>query len=293
MVPVAFGGNNQSGPIEVATARNASASASGRLDFESETFLVQEVSGTLQAAGKAAGSATQQDAESGLLVPVGPRAPRYACLACELNFDDEHANGVKSLAPAECPQCGDEDDIIDRWMFSVQPALSVALRGRDGGATAELGDEVAGTQRAGGGGGDKAHVLAPIAFDARQDCVSSSELFGALSSSSPQAQAIATFGLSGEINANVDHIGALDAGSKSGGGQPSMVMQPGMAVRRLTPVECLRLQGYEDGYLRDVLHRGKPLADGPMYKMIGNSWAVPNIVWIGKRIRAALDRSAA
>ena len=41
--PVAFGGNNQAGPIEVATARNACASASGRMDFESETFLVQPV----------------------------------------------------------------------------------------------------------------------------------------------------------------------------------------------------------------------------------------------------------
>ena len=38
---LAFGGNNQSGPIDVATARNACASASGRMDFESETFLVQ------------------------------------------------------------------------------------------------------------------------------------------------------------------------------------------------------------------------------------------------------------
>ncbi len=41
LTPVAFGGNNQSGPIDVATARNASASASGRMDFETETFLVQ------------------------------------------------------------------------------------------------------------------------------------------------------------------------------------------------------------------------------------------------------------
>ena len=42
VVAVAFGGNNQSGPIDVATARNACASASGRMDFETETFLVQQ-----------------------------------------------------------------------------------------------------------------------------------------------------------------------------------------------------------------------------------------------------------
>ncbi|WP_367237230.1 DNA (cytosine-5-)-methyltransferase [Pseudomonas sp. Rh2] len=70
----AFGGNNTAGPIDVAPARNAcaSASASGRMDFESEAFIV---SGTLQANGKAAGSATQQDAESGMLVVHGTQDP--------------------------------------------------------------------------------------------------------------------------------------------------------------------------------------------------------------------------
>ena len=59
-----------------------------------------------------------------------------------------------------------------------------------------------------------------------------------------------------------------------------------MAVRRLTPKECLRLQGFPDDYL-DLLHRGKPLADGPKYKMIGNSMATPVIRWIGRRIEIA------
>ena len=67
-----FGGNNTAGPIDVAPARNACASASGRMDFESEAFVV---SGTLQANGKAAGSATQQDAENGMLVVHGTQDP--------------------------------------------------------------------------------------------------------------------------------------------------------------------------------------------------------------------------
>lgn len=206
---------------------------------------------------------------------------------------------------------------------------SVALRGRDGGATAELGDEVAGCLRATTGGSDKAHVLAPIAFQpgnlirscgstpnaevfptlaanhgrglsdqdphvaypiafsckdyggdasidlsptlrsgnadtshanggqppaiafySRQDCVSSTEVFGSLGSSSPQARAIATQ----------------------------------YAVRRLTPVECARLQGFPDDYLGSIIHRGKAPADGPMYKALGNSMAVPVIAYIGKRL---------
>lgn len=61
----------------------------------------------------------------------------------------------------------------------------------------------------------------------------------------------------------------------------------GMQVRRLTPRECERLQGFPDNYTL-VPHRGKPAADGPRYKALGNSWAVPCARWIGERI-AAVD----
>lgn len=56
-----------------------------------------------------------------------------------------------------------------------------------------------------------------------------------------------------------------------------------MAVRRLTPTECLRLQGFPDNYL-DITFRGKPACDGPKYRAIGNSMAVNCMVWIGQRI---------
>jgi DNA (cytosine-5)-methyltransferase 1 len=60
---------------------------------------------------------------------------------------------------------------------------------------------------------------------------------------------------------------------------------PTMAVRRLTPKECARLQGFPDTYL-DIIYRGKPAADGPKYKALGNSMAVPVMRWIGERIAA-------
>jgi DNA (cytosine-5)-methyltransferase 1 len=62
------------------------------------------------------------------------------------------------------------------------------------------------------------------------------------------------------------------------------VIQSVMQVRRLTPVECSRLQGVPDLYL-DITYRGKPLADGLKYKLIGNGFAVPCVFWIGKRIQ--------
>ncbi|MDJ7444979.1 Dam family site-specific DNA-(adenine-N6)-methyltransferase [Salmonella enterica] len=64
----------------------------------------------------------------------------------------------------------------------------------------------------------------------------------------------------------------------------------GVAVRRLTPVECERLQGFHDNHTL-IPWRGKNAADcpdGPRYKAIGNSMAVPVMRWIGERIAAAL-----
>ena len=56
------------------------------------------------------------------------------------------------------------------------------------------------------------------------------------------------------------------------------------AVRRLTPTECERLQGFPDGWTL-VPWRGKQAPDGPRYKALGNSMAVPVMSWIGQRIQ--------
>ncbi len=55
------------------------------------------------------------------------------------------------------------------------------------------------------------------------------------------------------------------------------------AVRRLTPRECERLQGFPDDYTK-VPYRKKPASDSCRYKSLGNSMAVPCMSWIGKRI---------
>lgn len=60
------------------------------------------------------------------------------------------------------------------------------------------------------------------------------------------------------------------------------------AVRRLTPVECERLQGFPDNWTR-IPWRNKPdTPDGPRYKAIGNSKAVPVVQWLGARIAVEL-----
>lgn len=202
VVPVAFGGNNQSGPIEVATARNACASASGRMDFETEMFLVQPTH-TLRGEGFDA-----SEGGTGRGTPLVPVAFHPTQDPISSTDGTTHAIG--------CGSSGGQASI----------AVAVALRGREGGATAELGDEVQNCLRASSGGGDKPHVLAE------------------------------------------------------------------MMVRRLTPRECEALQGFPLDYTA-IPWRKKPASecpDGPRYKALGNSWAVPNVRWIGRRIDASVRR---
>jgi len=72
-------------------------------------------------------------------------------------------------------------------------------------------------------------------------------------------------------------------GSPGGGGGGFEIVPTCAAVRRLTPRECERLQGFHDDYTL-ITYRGKPAADGPRYKALGNSMAVPVMRWIGERI---------
>jgi DNA (cytosine-5)-methyltransferase 1 len=76
-------------------------------------------------------------------------------------------------------------------------------------------------------------------------------------------------------------VGALAA--NPGMKQTSYIRQTS-AVRRLTPTECERLQGFPDGYTL-IPYRGKSASDGPRYKALGNSMAVPVMRWIGERIQ--------
>jgi len=60
-----------------------------------------------------------------------------------------------------------------------------------------------------------------------------------------------------------------------------------MRVRRLTPIECERLQGFPDNYTQIPWRNKTPenCPDGPRYKAMGNSMAVPVMRWIGERIK--------
>lgn len=280
----AYGGHSLQGDVSQSATLTAKDT---RMDMESETFCIQDrvagtlrstdggsdvdhamashlVAPTLQANGKAAGSATQQDAENGMLVVHGTQDPdvlhglahplgrnsgqENALLAFSCK---DHGADAGRLAPTlramghgsshpnaggQVAVCisGDITHTLKAEGFDAsedgtgrgQPIVSVALRGRCGGSTIEAGDDVAGCLRAASGGGDKPHAL---------------------------------------------------------------IMS---SVRRLTPRECEWLQGFPGDHTR-IPYRGKPAdecPDGPRYKAIGNSKAVFVVRWIGQRIQQQLER---
>lgn len=163
--------------------------------------------------------------------------------------------------------------------------VSVALRGRDEGGAIEIGDDRAFTLRASSGGGDKPHVFAR-AFnwqsggDARgldlretsqlQRCQVPAILF---SSNDYGADA-------GDLAPTMRAMGHSKSHANAGG---QIATAQTAAVRRLTPREAERLQGFPDDWTL-VDWRGKPAADGPRYKALGNSMAVPVMRYLLQRI---------
>ncbi|AWM89118.1 DNA cytosine methyltransferase [Microvirga sp. 17 mud 1-3] len=218
----------------------------------------------------------------------------------------------------------------------VQP-VAVALRGRDGGATAELGDDVSFTPRACSGGGDKPHVIVPVAFGGNNTSgpIDVSPALNACGSASGRldfeseaflVQPVAHVETMPAITCGGGHAASHNQTSGQMRGQyilpvlafdilgtpasevakptdvhtPLRARTPGQfenstvtviahyyAVRRLIPMECERLQAFPDGYTL-VPVRGKPAADGPRYKSLGNSMCVNVMHWIGKRLDRAL-----
>jgi DNA (cytosine-5)-methyltransferase 1 len=278
---LAFGGNNTSGPIDVSTACRAKG-GSGHGDFESETFVTTPVAlrghgdygdglpCLRNSGGDCAGGSEALVAHSlrgegfdasedgtGRGIPLvaatlQANSGRNQVESQYIPILEVGARTGKSTNDRACGSgIGKPGDPMYTLQSGKQHGIAVSLRGRDGGATAELGDDISNALRASTGGGDKAHVLA--FHENQRHELSVSETAGALKT----------------------------GGGKPGQGYPALLSHS--AVRRLTPRECERLQGFPDDYTL-IPHRGKPAADGPRYKALGNSMAVPVMHWIGKRI---------
>lgn len=167
------------------------------------------------------------------------------------------------------------------------PAIAFALRGREEGSVPEVSGDVVSTLRGTSGGSSRDMIAFAInshagAADGRQ--TNSSHANGG-----PVGLGIqegVAYSLRSERTQSVAHslrAGGFDA-SEDGTGRGTPLAPVGRwAVRRLTPRECERLQGFPDDFT--LIPVGKKLAaDGPRYKALGNSMAVNVMRWIGMRI---------
>lgn len=179
----------------------------------------------------------------------------------------------------------------------------VAFTAKDYGADAM--DDLSPTLRAGGHHGSQQNggVMPAVAYAIQERAVSENPNAGPDGAgfrddgaaytlearTVPQAVAFALRGREGGAMPEIegDQVGALRAAD--GGSSRSYIAAS--AVRRLTPVECERLQGFPDNYTA-IPWRKKPAEecpDGPRYKALGNSMAVPVMRWIGERIQMIED----
>lgn len=96
----------------------------------------------------------------------------------------------------------------------------------------------------------------------------------------------------GEVRSG-DVFNTLNTNSNASG-RNTPLLSSFMQVRRLTPRECERLQGFPDDYTLIPWRRKPPeeCPDGPRYKALGNSWAVPCVRWIGRRLARHLEALA-
>ncbi len=199
LVVECFGGNRTSGPLDVSTALNASGTASGRQDFESETFVVH-------------GS---QDPDT------------LRDMAHTLGRNQGQENAVYAVRTAQTSANGHGIAVEVTHTLDQAQGQAVCL---------------AYTTKLHNTGSNNAGKI----FEERTPC--------------------------------------LDACS------PAPALLTASQVRRLTPEECEKLQGFSSGYTA-IPWRGKPAnqcPDGPRYKALGNSWAVPVARWIGRRINTQI-----
>lgn len=299
----AFGGNRTSGPVDVASALSAHGGPHGRMDFASETFGTHAIQAgalrenpasgpdgvgvqegcayTLEARSEVQAVAYRVAGDGAAYYEGDATAPLTTGTDSSASIVAFDTTQITSAANYSNPQPGDPCHPLASGAHApciAYPINPNALRGDSHAKTPSM--DAAGVVRLRdpglgvGADGDPADTLQAAGP-------------GAVAFTTEQTPKFAT-----------DMALTLTKQSPTGGGQPQCVMASS-AVRRLTPRECERLQGFPDDYTLIPYRKGMA-ADGPRYKALGNSMAVPVMRWIGERIaqvdaipQAQIERSAA
>lgn len=277
----------------VPVAMGSAQANAGRVEDGSPTLTCQhdgtpivfepDVAGALSADDGGQGFTTLQAASSGMLVPEGSSVTGYQADAVV------GPEGVSPAISADCPppklaeplcvdMCGGKGGA------NVSEGVSPALGTSDGHAVAftqnQAGDVLSGgvvpamgtNQNATGRNTPKVCCFAQNT----RDEVREMDVAGALAAE-PGAK---------QQQSGVREVGAHATLDANNGSRRHNGVAQGMQVRRLTPRECCRLMGFPDDYTK-IPWKGRPAEecpDGPRYKALGNSFAVPVVRWIGERI---------
>jgi DNA (cytosine-5)-methyltransferase 1 len=227
-----------------------------------ESRFTAEVTGTLQ-----------KDISA---IPIHDQATRYA--GKRGNKTDGKGNGLgvgKPYDPAPTLTKGDKHAVAQIISFhptqdpisSKDISHALGSGSKSGNATAAVAFEPGIAGREGGESRFTAEVTGTLQKDMGDN---------------QTAVAIGTDCYNGAITGDV----AVPLTNRADGTGTGPTVMASTAVRRLTPTECERLQGFPDGYTA-IPWKKKPAdqcPDGPRYKALGNSMAVPVMRWIGERI---------
>lgn len=340
----AFGAGRMSGSIEKAGTLTHH---EGRNDLDSETFFVQDkpvsaltangvgtcgaddnqaqaghlIAGTLQASGKAAGSATQQDAEAGMLVvheitaplttnPYGDHESRDSLLVVHGTQDPgvsetlafalgRNSGQENAVMVFSCKDYGADAGHISPTLRAMSHADSHANAGGQVAIAYPIQNATRGKSQNGIGVGEVADPMYTLDQGSQHAVCITGDITHTLKAEGFDGSEdgtgrghpiVAAFAENSRSELRYeDGDGGITGTLGCGGGKPGQGMpsaQIGALVRRLIPRECERLQGMVDDYTQ-IPWRGKPASecpDGPRYKAIGNSKAVTVVRWLGMRI---------
>ena len=293
---VLMGGGRGRSELESAATLTAKGQ---RIDFEVETFLV-EAAPTLRAGGNATGGdrpyGMDVDTCDSLVAETAPTLPCRSNSGGGLGTDHDQDGGLVATAYRTSGNCGawDTGDKVDALTTGTDPNSHIV--------THVLPGEGFDASEDGTGRGT---AIVPVLAGTMKACSSSGGFHNSADHASagyivPVAFAAEPFtiterGRDGQRNLEYRQDGTANAILTPNGGRGGMgvgAIATRWAVRRLTPTECERLQGFPDGYT--AIARGNKSADqcpdSPRYKALGNSMAVPVMRWIFERVNASMPK---
>ena len=235
--------------------------------FEPESLRWDTPSSREKRAELAAGAGVGAEGSGGALNPADPQSKRVF--------------SPRGVAPTLCSGTGKS--------MNIQPSvLCAGFKWHQGSGAGSIGleDEQSPTLSA-----DYHNPAVMCMTDTQPNSMVSGEVCGALSSTMHKDPPVVGSAANqrGEVRLQGGDGTVVGAIPASQNGKQVQGVTDGYAVRRLTPRECERLQGFPDDWTR-IPYRGKPAdecPDTPRYKAIGNSMAVPVMRWIGERIELA------